>query len=228
MWFSFTLKGTIDFQVAEAEMTMEPRGKLIFIVGILSLMFVPVFKVITGLPPFMAILFSMSIVWLVTDLLHYKYDDRKHLRVVSIFPRIDLSGIFFFLGILLSVDALETAGILKAFAVWLDQTISSKVMIATIIGLISAVIDNVPLVEACMGMYDLNQYPTGSPFWELIAFSAGTGGSALIIGSTAGVAFMGMEKVDFFWYLKKATIPAVLGYFVGIAVYIAISTFWHY
>ena len=163
IWFSCTLKGTIDFQVAEAETTMEPRGKLIFMVGILSLMFVPIFKVITGLPPFMAILFSMSIVWLVTDLLHYKYEDRKHLRVVSIFPRIDLSGIFFFLGILLSVDALETAGILKAFAVWLDQTISSKVMIATIIGLISAVIDNVPLVEACMESAHGKHQPAADP-----------------------------------------------------------------
>lgn len=219
-YFSFQLKGTREIETYGETETYEPEGKFVFIAGMLSLIFVPIFKVLTGLPPFMGILFSMSFMWLFTDLLHKKHGDRDHLRVMSLLPRLDLSGILFFLGILLSVDALETAGILKHLAMFLDNAIPSKEWIAVIIGLISAVIDNVPLVAACIGMYDLTIYPQDSMFWQLIAFTAGTGGSILIIGSAAGVAFMGMEKVDFFWYLKKAALPAALAYFAGIAAFL--------
>lgn len=219
-YFSLQLKGTREVETYDDKEIYEPEGKVIFIVGILSLISVPIFKVLTGLPPFMGILFSMSFMWLFTDLLHKKHGDRDHLRVMSLLPRLDLSGILFFLGILLSVDALETAGILKHLALFLDNAIPSKEMIAVIIGLVSAVIDNVPLVAACIGMYDLTTYPQDSMFWQLIAFTAGTGGSILIVGSAAGVAFMGMEKVDFFWYLKKAALPAALAYFVGIATFL--------
>ena len=177
---------------------------------------------LTGLPPFMGMIFSMSFIWLLTDLLHTA-EDRKHLRVISIFPKIDMSSIFFFLGILLSVDALETAGMLKYFAYQLDQAIPSKVVIASLIGVISAVIDNVPLVAACMGMYDLAVYPMDHSFWLLIAFCAGTGGSLLIIGSAAGVAFMSLEKVDFFWYVRRISLAAAVGYAAGIGTYLLFS-----
>lgn len=217
---SFSVKGVVTADKVERKVEIEPKGEVILFAGLFSLVFVPVFKMLTGLPPFMGMLLSMSFMWLLTDLLHGHKDERAHLRVLSVFPKIDLSAIFFFLGILLSVDALETAGVLKVLSVWLDQTIASKELIATLIGAVSAVIDNVPLVAACMGMYDLAQFPMDHPFWLLIAFCAGTGGSMLIIGSAAGVAFMSLEKVSFFWYLRKAGLSAALGYVAGIGTYL--------
>ncbi|MDB6081662.1 MAG: hypothetical protein JWO53_934 [Chlamydiia bacterium] len=221
--FTFTLKGKSQIIANTEPVVIEPKGTRVFVLGLLSLIFVPIFKMLTGLPPFMGILFSMSLMWLFTDLLHKKHATRKHLQVMAILPRIDLSGLLFFLGILVSVGALESAGLLKDLAIFLDQTIASKTIIATIIGIVSAVVDNVPLVAACTGMYELSVYPPDSSFWHLIAFTAGTGGSMLIIGSAAGVAFMGLEKVDFFSYLKKATLPAILGYFAGIVAYLLLS-----
>ncbi len=215
---SFSVSGKIPKEVIERA-HVEHKGGLVLFCGILSLILVPVFKVVTGLPPFMGILFSMSLIWLLTDILH-KTEERSHLRVLSIFPKVDLSSIFFFLGILLAVGALETAGILKTLAAWLDSAINSKEAVATLIGMASAVVDNVPLVAATQGMYDLSQ---DHPFWLLIAFCAGTGGSMLIIGSAAGVAFMSLEKVDFFWYIRKATLPAAAGYFAGIITYLYFS-----
>lgn len=219
LWLSFSVKGQIQKKIVSRKDLIEPRGEIVFVLGILSLVFVPVFKLWTGLPPFMGILFSLSFMWLVTDMLHRKYDGRDHLKVPAILPRVDFSSVFFFLGILLSVNALETAGILHSFALWLDGAISSKAVVAIWIGLASAVIDNVPLVAGIMGMYDVTLYAKDHPFWLLMAYCAGTGGSILIIGSAAGVAFMGLEKVTFFWYLRKAGIAAAVGYFIGIAVY---------
>lgn len=215
---SFAVKGTIHKELLERG-KVEHKGELVLVFGILSLVFVPVFKILTGLPPFMGILLSMSAMWLLTDLIH-KPDERSHLRVLAMFPKLDLSSIFFFLGILLSVGALETAGILGQLATWLDAEVPSKVALASLIGVASAVIDNVPLVAATQGMYDLASYPVDHPFWLLIAFCAGTGGSMLIIGSAAGVAFMSLEKVDFFWYLKRATLAAALGYIAGVFAYV--------
>lgn len=212
---SFSVSGKIQAELIE-KVPVEHKGELVLVLGILSLILVPVFKILTGLPPFMGMLLSMSFMWLLTDLLH-RPEERIHLRVISIFPKIDLSSIFFFLGILLSVGALETAGVLKELAVWIDAHLPSKVAVASLIGAASAVIDNVPLVAAAMGMYDM---PTDHPFWLLVAFCAGTGGSMLIIGSAAGVAFMSLEKVDFFWYLKKAALPAALGYIAGILFFL--------
>ena len=168
----------------------------------------------------MGMLFGLSAMWLITDLMHYRYDDREHLRMPYVLTRVDLSGTLFFLGILLCVDALETAKILEALATFLTRTIGNTTFIATAIGLASAIVDNVPLVAATMGMYSLSEYPQNHPLWQLIAYCAGTGGSLLLIGSAAGVVFMGLEKVDFFWYLKKITFPAALGYFAGILVYL--------
>jgi Na+/H+ antiporter NhaD/arsenite permease-like protein len=216
---TFLVRGALPPRVTDKKELLEPKGNIVFICGVLALIFVPVFKYLTGLPPFMGILFSMSFIWLLTDLLHRNFEDRDHLRFASILPRVDLSSIFFFLGILLSVNALETAGILSKFSVWMDTQITTKELLPPVIGIISAVIDNVPLVAACMGMYGLESIPQDSLFWLLTAFCAGTGGSLLIIGSAAGVAFMGLEKVDFFWYLRKVTIAAFVGYVIGILLF---------
>ncbi|CAN6223347.1 unnamed protein product [Urochloa humidicola] len=175
---------------------MAPRGQLVLAVGVGALVSVPLFKAVTGLPPFM---------------------------VPQALSRIDTQGILFFLGILLSVGSLESAGILRQLANYLDATIPNGDLIASAIGVASAVIDNVPLVAATMGMYDLTSYPQDSDFWQLIAFCAGTGGSMLIIGSAAGVAFMGMEKVDFFWYIRKVSGFALAGYAAGIMSYLAVQ-----
>ncbi len=197
----------------------EPYGSLIFYLGVSLLIFVPFFKAFTGLPPFMGILFGLSILWLVTDILHSR-KGRTHLRMPHTLARIDLSSVLFFLGILLCINALESAGILTHLAVYLDQTFASTTFIAILIGLASAVVDNVPLVAATMGMYELTQYPTDSPFWSMVAFCAGTGGSILIFGSAAGVVFMSLEKVDFMWYLRRVSFAALAGFFAGIGVYI--------
>ncbi len=203
---------------------LEPKARTVLILGSLSLISVPIFKSVTGLPPFMGMLFAMAFMWLVTDVLHREYEEREHLRVMRIFPKVDMSGILFFLGILLAVSSLEEAGILHIWARFLDQAIPSKELVAFVIGLISAVIDNVPLVAASMGMYDAATYPLDNPFWSLIAYCAGTGGSILVIGSAAGVAFMGLEKVDFFWYMRRIGPAAFIGYTAGILVWILQNT----
>ncbi len=202
------------------EMKVEPGAKAVFLLGVGGLIFVPIFKALTGLPPFMGVILALAVLWLVTDLMHSKFQEREHLRVPHILTRVDTSGVLFFLGILLCVNALETAGILTSVAVWLDQAVHSLPLIATLIGLFSAVIDNVPLVAATMGMYPLEQFPPDSSFWHMIAYAAGTGGSILIIGSSSGVALMGIEKVDFVSYLRKASLPALLGYLIGMGVYL--------
>ncbi|MBS0606687.1 MAG: sodium:proton antiporter NhaD [Verrucomicrobia bacterium] len=224
LFYSWQAKGKYPPLPKEhRESKVEPGAKAVFVLGVAGLIFVPIFKALTGLPPFMGVILALAVLWLVTDLMHSKYEEREHLRVPHILTRVDTSGILFFLGILLCVNALETAGILKAVAIWLDQTVHSLPMIATLIGLFSAVIDNVPLVAATMGMYPLEQFPTDSSFWHMIAYAAGTGGSILIIGSSSGVALMGLEKVDFVSYLRKASLPALLGYLVGMGVYLLLS-----
>jgi len=192
----------------------------IFFLGIGSLVFVPIFKMTTGLPPFMGIMFGLSVLWLVTDFInHREKNSIKGLKVSEIVSRIDLSGPLFFLGILLTVSALESSNLLAAFANWLEGSLSSPPLIAALIGAASSIVDNIPLVAATMGMYGMTQYPIDSQFWQLIAYCAGTGGNLLIIGSAAGVVFMSLEKVSFSWYLKKMTFPAFIGYISGIMVY---------
>ncbi|KQJ86886.1 sodium/proton antiporter 1 isoform X2 [Brachypodium distachyon] len=200
---------------------MAPRGQLVFAVGLAALVFVPVFKSLTGLPPFMGMLLGLGVLWILTDAIHYGESGRQRLKVPQALSRIDTQGILFFLGILLSVGSLESAGILRQLANYLDANIPNPDLIASIIGVASAIIDNVPLVAATMGMYDLTSFPQDSDFWQLVAFCAGTGGSMLIIGSAAGVAFMGMEKVDFFWYFRKVSGFALAGYVAGIITYLA-------
>lgn len=203
----------------ENEAKIEPYGKIVFFLGLAALVSVPIFKTLTGLPPFMGILFGLGILWLITDILHYSDAKKDYLRVPHVLTKIDMTGVLFFFGILLCIDALETAQLLEKLAHWLDHHVGNADIIAVMIGVASAIVDNVPLVAASMGMYSLEQYPTDSSFWLLVAYCAGTGGSMLIIGSAAGVVFMGLEKVDFFWYLKKITFAAFVGYFVGVGVY---------
>ena len=196
--------------------------KLMFFLGLGILMAVPVFKAATGLPPFMGILLGLGLLWLVGDLVHRHKDDevKAHLTLVSALQRIDMSAVLFFVGILLAVATLEHAGLLSAIAQWLDHVVGRQDLIVLLIGLVSAVVDNVPLVAASMGMYSLQQYPADSFLWDFLAYCAGTGGSILIIGSAAGVAAMGLEKIDFFWYVRKVSGWALLGYLAGAAVYI--------
>jgi len=189
------------------------------------LIFVPVFKTITHLPPFMGILFGLGILWVITEIIHSEKDDenKDELSVLHALRKIDMSSILFFLGILIAISSLQSTGVLSSLAKYMNDTVGNLNIIVPAIGLLSAIVDNVPLVAATMGMYDLSSYPTDSYIWEFLAYCAGTGGSILIIGSAAGVAAMGMEKIDFIWYLKKIAWLAMLGYFAGALFYIALN-----
>ena len=211
--------GKVEKQSAEKQPATFSE-KFVFYFGVFLLVSVPFFKHFTHLPPFMGIFFALSIFWIITDRMHGDKADGDVLKVPHALTKIDHSTIFFFLGILLCVDALDSAQILAKMASWLDYNIGNVPVIATVIGLLSAIVDNVPLVAASMGMYSLNQYGQDSQFWEMIAYCAGTGGSILIIGSAAGVVFMGLEKVDFIWYLKRISLPALLGYLAGVGAYL--------
>ena len=195
---------------------------LIFYVGISCLLFVPIFKTITHLPPYMGMLLSLGIIWTITELIHKgKLDNEKGILSVShALRKIDTPSILFFFGILMSISSLEAIGILPQMASTLNSSVGNINMVAICIGLLSAVFDNVPLVAALQSMYSLNDYPKDHYFWELLAFTAGTGGSCLIIGSAAGVAVMGIEKIDFFWYLKKMSWIALIGYIAGISTFL--------
>jgi Na+/H+ antiporter NhaD/arsenite permease-like protein len=216
--------------VVAADLASHGRGavttvferRLMLSLGLGVLVAVPAFKAATHLPPFMGVLFGLGILWLVGDLLHRGKDaeESKRLTLVHALSRIDLSSIVFFVGILLAVAVLEHAHVLSAVAAWLDETVGRLDVIVVIIGLVSAVVDNVPLVAASMGMYSLEQYPPDHFLWGFLAYCAGTGGSILVIGSAAGVAAMGLEKIDFLWYLKKISLLALVGYLAGAAAYL--------
>ena len=198
------------------------ENMLIFVLGIGGLLFVPVFKQLTHLPPYTGILLVLGLLWLTADLLHRKKDDELRTRysASSALMKIDMPSILFFLGILLAVGVLESLHILEGLSKAMDQAIGNQSLIVFCIGILSAVVDNVPLVAATMAMYDLTVFPQDSSLWEFIAYCAGTGGSLLIIGSAAGVAVMGIEKIDFIWYFKKISFIALLGYVAGAAVYL--------
>jgi len=223
---AFMLRGrAVEGLVVEDSKQLQATNfekNLMFFMGLGILVSVPVFKTVTHLPPFMGILFGLGLLWLVGDLIHKKKHDeeKEHFTLVHALTQIDMGSIVFFIGILLAVASLEHSHILTSVAQWLDQTVGRQDVIVTLIGLVSAVVDNVPLVAASMGMYSLTQYPPDSFLWEYMAYCAGTGGSILIIGSAAGVAAMGLEKIDFIWYMKKITWLAALGYFAGAAVYV--------
>jgi NhaD family Na+/H+ antiporter len=226
---SFLLKGkAVEAPVAHVSeqsllVTTAFERNLMFFLGLGILVAVPAFKTWTHLPPFMGVLFGLGVLWLVGDLVHRTKDteDKAHLSLTHALTRIDMSSIVFFVGILLSVATLEHTHLLSDLAAWLDQAVGRQDVIVMIIGVVSAIVDNVPLVAASMGMYSLTQYPADSFLWEFLAYCAGTGGSILIIGSAAGVAAMGLEKIDFVWYVKKISGLALLGYFSGALFYIA-------
>lgn len=222
--FMYQLRGK-KIIPAEKEVSAETSGterNIIFFSGVFILVLVPVFKTITHLPPYIGILIGLGIVWLISELLHKDKDDadKESFSVVHALRKIDTPSILFFLGILLAVGALGSAGILAGAAQWLDQSVGNIFVILLLIGLLSAVLDNVPLVAAVMGMYTIQHYPQDDIFWTFLAYCAGVGGSTLIIGSAAGVAAMGMEKIGFFWYLRNISVPALLGYFAGAGVFI--------
>lgn len=194
-------------------------------IGLGGLLLVPLFKSLTHLPPYMGILLVLSIVWAFTELIHRKktYAQKSLFTPSHALAKIDTPSILFFLGILLAVGALETAHILRDFSAQLNTWIANKSLIVFLIGLASAVVDNVPLVAASMAMYSLNEFPQDHNFWVFLAYTAGTGGSILIIGSAAGVAAMGIEKIDFIWYLKRISILAFTGYVAGCACYLLLA-----
>ncbi len=197
---------------------------LFLLLGIAGLIAVPVFKTYTHLPPYMGMMLSLSILWVVSELVNKTIDEtlRSSTGVVDALNRVDMSSVLFFLGILLAVGSLGAAGILKSIAIWLDSALPNRELVAVVIGLFSSVVDNVPLVAAGIEMYEL---PMNDPFWMLLAYCAGTGGSCLIIGSAAGVAAMGLEHINFFWYFKRVAPWALLGYLGGAAVLIVQQTF---
>lgn len=209
------------------------------IIGVGGLIFVPIFKTFTHLPPYMGMMLSLGIVWLVSEYIHpeEKFDkNNKHLfSALHALSRIEMSSILFFLGILLGVGALESVavialngektGFLMNMAMHLQQIVPNQDLVIFLIGIFSAIIDNVPLVAATMGMYPMDQFPMDSKLWLFIAYSAGTGGSMLVIGSAAGVAAMGMEKIDFIWYFKNVTWLALIGFIAGGLTFLGIFPF---
>ncbi len=231
---SFMIKGDIQRPVLDKsetkEFTTPFERNLLFFLGVGGLLFVPIFKTVTHLPPYMGMLLSLGVIWLVTELLHKNkpIEDRRRLSVVGILRKVDVPTIFFFMGILTAVAAMQSAGHLALLAGWLNDNVGNIYIINLIIGVLSSVVDNVPLVAGAMGMYDIAQigatgyaahFVSDGVFWEFLAYCAGTGGSILIIGSAAGVAAMGMEKIDFIWYFKKISLLALAGYLAGAVIY---------
>ena len=215
-----------------------PKTKLsILILGLFCLLFVPIFKMITHLPPFMGILLGVGVLWLYTERMYARtpVDEELKLRLSKVVHRIDGTTLLFFLGILLAVDALRCVGILGDFALWLDQSVGNVYVVNLIIGTLSAIVDNVPLVAGAMGMYPvatdaiiaaapdpayMMNFAQDGVFWQFLAYCAGVGGSMLIIGSAAGVVVMGLERINFIWYLKNISLLALLGYLAGAGVYV--------
>lgn len=197
---------------------------VIFFSGLGILLMVPLFKTITHLPPFMGMMLGLGLLWVISEVVHRNKDEEEKgdLSVLFALRKIDMPSVLFFLGILLAIGSLQSAGHLSNLAQYMDEKIGNVDVIVLSIGLLSAIVDNVPLVAASMGMYDLQAYPADHYFWHFLAYCAGTGGSVLIIGSAAGVAAMGIEKINFFWYIKRISWLALLGYFAGALTYIAI------
>lgn len=234
---TFTLKGSIAGQPEAYDEHHEHGNKakdtvarnVMFVCGVGGLIFVPAFKTITHLPPYVGMMLSLGFCWLVSEIMNKNVDEsiKSRRSVAYALSRIDASSILFFLGILLSVGALQSLHLLTDLAIWADNAVGNLDVIVMAIGLGSAIIDNVPLVAAAMGMYSVNDFPMDHKLWEFMAYCAGTGGSCLIIGSAAGVAVMGMEKIDFMWYLRKISWLALAGYLAGAFTYLAIYSMTH-
>ena len=226
IYLSFTLKGDLGLKAGTASDTAHgaevTSGNLMLMLGIGALISVPVFKTLTHLPPYLGMMLGLGMLWIVSEIINPHLDEgiKKSYTAAHALTRIDMPSVLFFLGILLAVGALQSMGTLGNFAAWLNTSLGDNRIIITLIGVLSAIVDNVPLVAASMGMYSMETYPQDHLIWEYLAYCAGTGGSMLVIGSAAGVAAMGMEKIDFIWYLKRITLLAAIGYFAGAAVYL--------
>ena len=230
LWLArFIFKGKLSrtdaINQANELQTPPAERTFVFITGTVLLLMVPVFKTLTHLPPFMGIMIALGLMWIITEIIHSEKDEaeRKIYSVAHAIRKIDTPSILFFLGILLAISALESTGQLRSAAGWMDQRLGDESLIAISIGLLSAVVDNVPLVAATQGMYSLETYPTDHYFWEFLAYTTGTGGSVLIIGSAAGVAAMGIEKIPFMWWLKKISWLALLGFIAGALTYMVLA-----
>lgn len=222
---SFSMKGKVSkpdvIESTHTEKTTDFERKTVLALGIGSLVFVPFFKTITHLPPFMGMLFGLSILWIVTEFIHKNKNDadKDAYSVIQALRKADVPSVLFFLGILVAISALESTHQLRDLAQWMDAKIGNLDIIVLTIGLLSSIVDNVPLVAAGMGMYDMATYPTDHYFWTFLAYCAGVGGSCLIIGSAAGVAAMGMERIDFLWYFKNVSWLALIGYLSGAGIF---------
>ena len=226
LYLTFTLKGTLgEFKDSGNSEKTAGNGNLMLAIGVGALISVPIFKTVTHLPPYMGMLLGLGVLWVVSELINPDLDEaeRKNYTAGHALTKIDLPSVLFFLGILLAVGSLQSMGTLANFAGYLNTTLGDNRIIITLIGLLSAIVDNVPLVAASMGMYSLEMYPMDDFIWTYLAYCAGTGGSILIIGSAAGVAAMGMEKIEFGWYLKRISLLAALGYFAGAGVYLLMA-----
>ena len=223
---SFILKGKVERPEQKTEggnlVVTGTQKMIVLIAGLSILILVPVFKTITHLPPYIGILMGLGILWLITEIIHGKMDDadKDHLSVVHALRKTDTPSILFFLGILICIAALQSTGILTNVATWMSNNLGNESVVAATLGVLSAIVDNVPLVAAAQGMYTLEQYPMDHNFWIFLAYCTGTGGSALIIGSAAGVAAMGIEKISFGWYFKRFTLLVLIGYACGIGIYL--------
>lgn len=224
LYLSFTLKGELGTHVVKPNTSdhQVTSGNLMLFLGLTALISVPIFKTTTHLPPYLGMLLGLSVIWVVSELINPNLDEavKKHYSAAHALGRIDMPSVLFFLGILLAVGALQSMSTLANFAGYLNHTIGDNRIIITLIGVLSSIVDNVPLVAASMGMYSMETYPMDSMIWEYLAYCAGTGGSILVIGSAAGVAAMGMEKIEFIWYIKKISLLAAMGYFGGAATYL--------
>lgn len=244
---SFTVKGNITRPDKEGivDLVSKRQQVSILILGVVSLLFVPIFKTYTHLPPYLGMLLGLGNLWVVTEILHRWHDIKKYvgtaghlkegkqeaferLHVTKILTKVDVPTVFFFLGILLAVSSLQSAGHLGILANFLKEELENIYLINLVIGVLSSIVDNVPLVAGAIGMYNIElagatgfeaDFIVDGQFWQFLAYCAGTGGSLLIIGSAAGVAAMGMEKIDFIWYMKKISLLALSGYLAGAGVY---------
>lgn len=227
------LKGNVvppdSADVGAGPQTTDFEKSLMFFMGMGCLIFVPVFKAATHLPPYLGILFALGVLWVVSEVVHRgkTEEEKDYLTLIKALKRIDMASVVFFIGILLAVSTMSANGQLPALSVWLASHLPNQDIIVILIGLASAVVDNIPLVAATMGMYPLEQFPADSFLWEFLAYCAGTGGSILVIGSAAGVAAMGLEKIEFLWYARRIAPLAALGYFAGVGVHLVQHSLIH-
>jgi Na+/H+ antiporter NhaD/arsenite permease-like protein len=226
IYLSFNLKGNLGLAVSNTRSDSQSglkSSRTIFFCGFGVLIAVPIFKTFTHLPPYLGMMLGLGFLWVVSELVNPELDEseKKHFTAAHAMSRIDMPSVLFFLGILLAVGALQAMGTLHGLAEYLTKSIGDNRIIITLIGILSSIVDNVPLVAGAMGMYSLNTYPVDSFIWEYLAYCAGTGGSILVIGSAAGVAAMGMEKINFIWYLKRISLLAFIGYIGGAIFYVA-------